>query len=134
MHESGEIELMASTLMPDHLHLLLTLGHRLTVGQTMGKIKTLAREKGRAAWRWQDDGFEHQLRVTESIEDYGFYIFMNPHKAGLCSLTQAWPWWFCPDPHLFAFLGKLNSNDPVPSAWLDLREKIASRIAARGSA
>lgn len=131
MHESGEIQLIASTLMPDHAHLLLTLGHRLSVGQVMGKIKSLSRDKGRTPWRWQDDGFEHRLRNIESIEDYGFYIFMNPYRAGLCALTQSWPWWACPNPSQFTFLTKLESDHVVPSEWVGLREEIAHRIVVR---
>ena len=131
MHASGDIALIASTLMPDHAHLLLTLGANLSIGQVMGKFKTKSRNQGRALWRWQDDGFEHQLRNHESVEDYGFYIFMNPYRAGLCPLGQAWRWWTCPNPVHFKFLRHLEPDPEVPSAWLDLSEEIADRITIR---
>lgn len=132
MHTDGDIDLIASTFMPDHVHLLFSMGSRLRVGQIMGKFKALSRHRGRATWRWQDDGFEHRLRERESIEDYGFYIFMNPYRAGICGSDLNWPWWVCPNPERLAFLSKLESNHPVPSAWLELCNEVKGRIAIRG--
>ena len=128
MHTAGDIELLAATVMPDHVHLLLSLGPRLRVGQVMGKVKTLSRNQSKAVWHWQDDGFEHQLRDYESIEDYGFYIFMNPYRAGLCPLAALWPWWLCLQPSSFGFLTKLDSGQTVPQEWLGLYEEIAAAI------
>jgi len=125
---SGDFELIAATLMPDHVHLLLTLGHRLTVGQVAAKIKTLSRDQGKAAWRWQDEGFEHRVRTSELIEDYGLYIFMNPYRAGLCPLTAPWPWWLCPDPSKFLFLDGFKPQQGVPMEWLGHSDKIARKI------
>ncbi|MDI1320187.1 MAG: transposase [bacterium] len=129
MRASRDFELLAATVMPDHVHLLFTLGDRLKVGQVMGKFKAKSRNQGRAPWRWQDDGFEHQLRTIESAEDYAFYIFMNPYRAGPCPLTASWPWWLCPQPSGFRFLTEWNLTQPVPQEWLGLCEKIAAKIA-----
>lgn len=128
LHYSGDIRLLAATIMSDHAHLLFTLGMRLQVGQVMGKFKALARNLGEAPWRWQQDGFEHQVRNTESIEDYGLYIFMNPYRAGLCPLNKSWPWWLCPDPSRFRFPTALDQNPTVPVAWLGLSDQIAGKI------
>jgi putative transposase len=129
MHTSGDVKLTAATLMPDHAHLLFTLGERLEVGQVMGKFKTKSRDQGRAAWHWQDDGFEHRLRPTEAVEDYGFYIFMNPYRAGLCPLAAPWPWWVCPNRLSLSFLSLLAPEDAVPKEWLGRCDEIAGRIA-----
>lgn len=128
LHSSGDIRLLAATIMPDHAHLLFTLGTRLHVGQAMGKFKALARDLGKAPWGWQQDGFEHQIRNIESIEDYGFYIFMNPYRAGLCPMTTSWSWWLCPQPSVFRFLTALEQKSGVPAAWLGLSDQIAGRI------
>lgn len=117
--------------MPDHVHLLLTLGSRLGVGQVIGKIKSQSRHQGKAAWRWQEDGFEHQLRTIESIEDYGFYIFMNPYRTGLCTMNADWRWWICPQPTRFHFLAGLGAEQNVPPEWLGLCEQITIRITTR---
>jgi putative transposase len=124
-----DITLFAATIMPDHVHLIFELGQRLQLGQVVGKFKTLARDSGRAIWRWQKDGFEHQVRNAESIEDYAFYIFMNPYRAGLCSLNNQWPGWICPNPGIFQFLDSRAPTQQVPAAWLELSDHLASRIA-----
>jgi len=129
MHESGDCHILAATVMPDHVHLLLTLGHDLTIGQVMGKLKVMTRNQGKTTWRWQAEGFEHRVRSTESIEDFGFYTFMNPYRAGLCPLAEKWSWWFCPNPSQFLFLEKLESIQSVPHEWLGLSDKIAGGIA-----
>lgn len=128
MHSAGDINLTAATVMPDHVHLLFVLGARLDVGQVMGKFKTWSRDMGKASWRWQQDGFEHRLRQIESVEDYGFYIFMNPYRAGLCRLGASWPWWLCPDPSTFRFLAALEGQQEVPPTWLGLSDKIEAKI------
>lgn len=128
MHAGGDMDLLAATVMHDHVHMLFTLGARLQVGQIMGKFKAKARDLGKASWRWQDDGFEHRIRNTESVEDYGFYIFMNPYRAGLCPLTDPWPWWRCPRPSIFQFSAGGDFSRPVPKEWLGLCDKIAAKI------
>lgn len=128
MHIAGDIELLAATVMPDHVHLLFTLGSRLRVGQVMGKFKSLARDMGKVPWQWEQDGFEHQVRAFESIQDYAFYILMNPYRAGLCPLTAIWPWWLCPNPGVFRFMTALEQGNAVPSTWLGLSDQIAVRL------
>jgi putative transposase len=124
----GDAEVLAAALMPDHLHVLFTLGERLSVGQVMAKLKTLARDKGRASWHWQQDGFEHRLRPDEAIEDYGFYIFINPYRARLLLMTEAWPGWICPEPARFRFTAHLIPSGAPPAEWLEQSDQVAARI------
>lgn len=128
LHSSGDVALHAATVMPDHAHLLFAMGSRLRLTQVVAKFKALARDRGRANWHWQENVFEHQLRTRESIEDYGFYVFMNPYRAGLCALDACWPWWFCPEPSSFRFLSGLRPEGAPQDSWLTEAEKIESRI------
>ena len=130
LHAAGDMDLRAATIMPDHAHLAFVLGSRLPVGRVMAKFKTLARESNSAAWRWQQDGYEHRLRSKETEEDYGFYIFMNPYKARLISIAARWPWWVCPEPARFAFMQHLNADGTPPSEWLDKADVVAKRVIA----
>ncbi|MSU25606.1 MAG: hypothetical protein EXS32_17515 [Opitutus sp.] len=123
-----DVTVLAATIMPDHAHLLFTLGARLRLGQVMAKFKTLARDAGRVTWHWQEDGFEHRLRATERVEDYGFYIFMNPYAAGLITVEARWRWWFCPDPSQFRFLSLLHPDGTPPHEWLREAENVKARI------
>lgn len=124
----ADATVLAATIMPDHVHLLFTLGARLTLGQVMGKFKTLSRNHGFTAWHWQEDGFDHRLRPEESLEDYGFYIFMNPYRARLLPVSQAWPFWVCPEPTQFRFTAHLAPHGTPPPEWLDQVETVATRI------
>lgn len=128
LQSHGDAEVLAASLMPDHLHVLFTLGARLSMGQVMAKLKTLSRDKGRVSWRWQQDGFEHRLRPEEAIEDYGFYIFMNPYRARLLPMSETWPGWICPEPARFAFTAHLSSSGAPPTEWLEQSDVIAARI------
>ncbi|HTZ20238.1 MAG TPA: transposase [Opitutaceae bacterium] len=132
MHREGDIRLLATTIMPDHVHLLFTLGERLTYGRAIAKFKTLGRDQGHANWRWQEDGFEHQLRSHENPEDYGFYLYMNPYRAGLIAIHERWQWWWCPEPSMFLFLQGLNADGSPPAAWLGESERVAARIVSGG--
>jgi putative transposase len=132
MHDSGDMELIAATAMPDHVHILFGLGNRLKLGQVIGKFKTKSRNQGLADWLWQEDGFEHRLRSEDAIEDYGFYIFMNPYRARICPLERRWEWWLCPNPTNLRFLSLLAPEEPVPKEWLGLCEEIAAKITIRG--
>jgi putative transposase len=129
IHEAGDAEILAATVMPDHVHLHFTLGLRLRLGQVIGKFKSIARNHGKASWQWQEDGFEHELRQNESIEDYALYVFMNPYRAGLIELSQKWDYWFCPDPKRFLFLSLFSAVEPVPAAWLEKSISLRARLA-----
>ena len=127
LHEAGDLTLLAATVMPDHLHALFVLGDRLPLDRVMAKYKTLARDHGRVNWRWQQNGYEHRLRENEDATDYGFYIFMNPYRAGLISLSHRWSWWLCPEPKRLPFLENLHEGIPPPE-WLERVEDVASRV------
>jgi hypothetical protein len=77
---------------------------------------------------WQEGEFEHRVRTDEMIEDYGFYIFMNPYCAKLCPLELRWKWWLCPNPENLRFLSLLAPGEAVPHEWLELRDTIATKI------
>jgi putative transposase len=119
LQDAGDVDLLAGTVMPNHIHLLFTLGRRLRLGQVMGKFKTLVRRQGTEAWQWQEDGFEHEVRTSGLIEDFALYIFMNPYRARLIGLHQRWPHWFCPNPKRFFFLSLLRDDECVPAAWIE---------------
>jgi putative transposase len=78
LDQSRDAGLLAATIMPEHVHLPITLGTHLTISQVVAKIKaTVTRQH--LAMRWQLNFFEHRLRDSASAEDFAFYIFMNPY-------------------------------------------------------
>jgi putative transposase len=128
IRDCHDIDLHAGTIMPDHVHLLFELGARISLGQVMAKFKALSNRRHGCEWRWQADGYEHQLRNWESEEDYAFYVFLNPYVAGLVGLSQQWKWWICPDPSRFSFMQHLEGGRSVPKEWIGFEVQLRERL------
>lgn len=111
-------EMLCATIMPDHIHALIQLDGRLTVGQCVGRLKSLTRAapQGYHA-HWQRDFFEHRLRPEDGADDYARYIFMNPYRASLLARRATWPWWRRGKNHDFDFLSLLEDGQFPQAAW-----------------
>jgi len=124
---AADWRLLAASIMPDHVHVLFALGERLPLDRVIAKLKTRARAVD-AVWRWQANVFEHRLRADEDAEDYAFYIFMNPYRAGLIVGNKSWPGWIRGADWLWRFEDGLSVAGTPPAEWLDLVKDVASRI------
>ncbi len=116
-HDAGDWQIHLATCMPDHLHVLLTLGSRLSIGQTVARWKFQTRQAVGTSHKWQRDFWEHRLIPGEDHEDYGLYTFLNPYRANLIPTTVPWPWTWIPDPLRFHFTTRLLSNGTPPFEW-----------------
>ncbi len=99
-------ELKAYCIMPNHVHLLLSLGNQLAddhyflldedelvlsykpLHQIMQKIKGasarfLNQQLGRTGTFWQKDSYDHYVRDAKAFRNILYYILHNPEKAGL---------------------------------------------------
>ena len=121
-HEEGDGAVLAATVMPDHAHVLFTLGARLDVGRCVSRWKTIGQRMSGYAGDWQRDFWEHRVRDDESREEYGLYIFLNPYRAGLVKRSESWPWWWTPEPKTFRFTAMLDAHGAPPQEWLDWPE------------
>jgi REP element-mobilizing transposase RayT len=115
---TGDGTLLAGTVMPDHIHLLLELGPRLTVSQLVAKTKA-AITRSRPGMKWQLNFFEHRVRTVESAEAYAFYIFMNPYVAGLCPVERTWAGWIPSLEARWEFEGKLREGGLPQPEWVE---------------
>ena len=85
------------TLMPDHLHLLLSPAESGTPLQDwLRDFKSftthrLRRQTGRTRL-WQESGHDHVCRTEETAERVLMYIVNNPVRAGLAERWDDWPW------------------------------------------
>ena len=115
--------LRAATIMPDHVHLLITLGERLSVEKCISRLKAktsaVLRSQSPAAesLAWQRGFFDHQLRSDEPIAAVLLYVYLNPYRATLCEGTDRWPWFYCREEDWAWFKDSLNADLPEP-AWL----------------
>jgi len=121
---------LAATIMPDHVHALCELGHRLTLSQLTSKLKNAVRSSTGSSVSWQENFFDHRVRARPESERFAFYIFMNPYSERLIPLVQTWPGWFCPDPARWEFLSKLNPDGTPPPEWLAEARRFTSTLPA----
>jgi putative transposase len=95
-------------LMPDHVHLLITVDHEVTIEKAMQLIKgrfsfRLKREFQYLGEVWQHGFSEVRADDDESFSRYREYIAQNPVKAGLVDSPEQYP--YC-----FSFLAKKKAS------------------------
>ena len=124
IEKDGDATFLASTIMPDHLHLLALLTGRLSMSRMVGKLKALTEPVLRVGGlRWQENFFEHRLRPEDRAGDYARYIFLNPYRAGLIRQNEEWPWWRRSPEQGFDFLPMLDEGRFPPVAWLQMDDE-----------
>jgi REP element-mobilizing transposase RayT len=98
LHDAAAVESLAWVLMPDHLHWLLVLGNRHSLGQVLNVLKgrsarALNRHLGRRGAIWQPAFHDHALRADEELREIARYIVANPLRAGLAAKLGDYPHW-----------------------------------------
>jgi putative transposase len=96
---AGRFDLHDFVIMPNHLHLLLTVSGETTIEKAMQFIKggfsfRLGRETGHKGEVWQRGYSELRVNDKESFENHRHYIAQNPVKAGLTSSPEEFKWCF----------------------------------------
>lgn len=110
----------SATVMPDHFHVHVVLGHRLTIGQCVARLKAKTKAaiiSAGAAQGWERDFFERRIRDTDDILGVFVYIMANPCRAGLCRHGETWPWYYCSPEDWEWFKDFLDADRPPPE-WL----------------
>jgi REP element-mobilizing transposase RayT len=83
-------------IMPDHVHLFVSIGPGQTVGESVKYLKqavTKALRVARSDLRvWQPGFFDHLLRSSESYGQKWIYVRENPVRAGLVATVEEWPY------------------------------------------
>ena len=86
-------------VMPDHVHLLITVGGDMTIERAMQFVKggfsfRLRKESGYLGEVWQRGFSEVRVDDRESFLRYRDYIAENPVKAGLVDSPEEFPYCF----------------------------------------
>ena len=86
-------------IMPDHLHLLLTVGEGMTIEGAMQFVKggfsyRVRKEHGYWGEVWQRGFSESRIEDRESFVRHREYIAANPVKAGLADSPEEYPYCF----------------------------------------
>jgi putative transposase len=94
---TGKFQLHDFVVMPDHLHLLMTLQGDVTIEKAMQLIKggfsyRLKRELGYQGEIWQRGFSDVRIRDWQSFSQHRAYILQNPVKAGLVNSAEDCPY------------------------------------------
>jgi len=101
---AGKFRLHDFVVMPNHVHLLMTVGGGMTVEKAMQFIKggfsyRLTKEYGYRGEVWQRGFSETRVESRQSFRQHRDYIAANPVNAGLVDSPEKFP--YC-----FAYLAK----------------------------
>jgi putative transposase len=96
---AGKFRLHDFVVMPDHLHLLRTVGSGMTIEKAMQFIKggfsyRLKKECGYLGEVWQRGFSEARVERRRSFLEHREYIAENPVSAGLADSPEAFPYYF----------------------------------------
>ena len=96
---AGKFRLHDFVIMPDHVHLLMTVGDGMTVERAMQFIKggfsyRLKKECGYLGEVWQRGFSELRVEDRESYVRHREYIAQNPVRAGLVDSPEKFPYCF----------------------------------------
>jgi putative transposase len=95
----GNFEVHDFVIMPNHVHLLMTLKNGMTIEKAMQLVKgrfsyRLSHEFGHQGDIWQKGFSEGQVLNPIDFEKCRQYIALNPVKAGLASSAGDFPYCF----------------------------------------
>jgi REP element-mobilizing transposase RayT len=106
--------------MPDHIHLLIVLGERLSLGKAVARLKAKTRAAlavADAALEWERDFFDRHIRPDEDRLSLFLYLYLKPYRANLCAQDRQWPYFYCRSEDWIWFKDMLDFDRPVPE-WL----------------
>jgi REP element-mobilizing transposase RayT len=108
-------------VMPDHIHVLLTLGAKASLSEVLRLFKGRLSPALRAhQLSWQDGYFEHRMRSDEDRLPVFLYIYLNPYRANLLPNSETWPGYHCAPEDWAWFAPLTNSDVPFPE-WASVR-------------
>jgi putative transposase len=95
--DNERYRLIAWTIMPNHVHVLIQTVADHGLGDVVGSWKRFSaraanRQLGREGAFWQDDYWDTYIRNERHFESTLAYIENNPVKAGLVDVPEHWAW------------------------------------------
>ena len=93
LRRHGRIRLHGYSVMPDHLHVVLTVLKPYELHQVMHSLKSytaneINRMLGRSGDVWARGYHEHTLRDEADMRQRLWYAFENPVRAGICQAVE----------------------------------------------
>ena len=100
MVRDNTINLIAFTIMPDHLHMIFQLGDKLTLsrvvrcfkGNCVSRLRTVLPQTKKI---WQKGYYDRCIRDERELKTQARYVIANPLRKGLCNQIGDYPYWDC---------------------------------------
>ena len=111
-------EITAICILPDHLHLLMTLPENDSdFSRRIRAVKYNFSKKIPISQKiWQNRFWEHTIRDDRDLENHIAYTYYNPVKHGYCAAVSDW---------MYSSFHRDVRNGLFPKSWAgDLSEKI----------
>jgi putative transposase len=118
-HGERNGRVLAASVMPDHVHVLIELSSRQTITQAVNGWRSATRRGAGYAETFQQHHQTHRLKDTEDSEDYALYMLLHPYRGRVCAVGEAWPGWWAPEPAVFKFTASLSGKNLPPQEWVD---------------
>lgn len=93
--ERYRVELVAYTILPNHLHLICSAGTKGLsgfVGGFKSRVSVEFKQKYGKPSPWQARFFDHKIRGDESLNQKCEYVWMNPVRRGLVKKAEEYLW------------------------------------------
>ncbi len=95
--DSGEFALHEFVVMPNHIHLLLSVDDSHAVGRALQMVKGgVSHAMGQAGLKlkavWQPSYYEHRVRDAAEYERMRNYIHQNPVRRGMVEIAAEYPY------------------------------------------
>jgi REP element-mobilizing transposase RayT len=118
LEQDGRWEVRCAVVMPDHLHLLVTLVADTELSAAVrlfkGRLVPNLRSYGVG---WQPSFYDHRLRPDDDRLPVFLYIFLNPYRAKLLPADQTWPGYYCATTD-WTWFGDLTRESCPEPEWL----------------
>ena len=94
----GDCRLLAWVLMPDHVHWLVQLGVRDSLGTVVNRLKSSSARKAnavldRSGALWERAYHDRAMRSDDDLVKVAQYIISNPVRARLVTNIGDYPYW-----------------------------------------
>jgi putative transposase len=118
LETTGALTLRCAVIMPDHLHLLITLGHAMGLSSVIRLLKgRMASTLRRHLAAWQPGFYDHRFQPGDDLLPVFLYIFLNPYRKNLISPDQIWCGYSCSPSDWVWFKTLTRESRPEPT-WL----------------
>lgn len=121
LEATGLWAVRTAVVMPDHVHLLVTLGGSTPLAHIMRLFKgTLSVRLRLHGLCWQEGFHDHELHASEPLLPIFLHLFLTPYRADLAEPPQQWPGYYCSPADWRWFEPLTSSSAPLPG-WLTER-------------